>query len=378
MILAAALLVVAVVAFSIMQKFRPQPPKAEPIVVKTTVEALTVRLSDHPVVLPTQGFIEPLTETKAAAEVAGRIISVSPQFRAGGQFQAGDALLEIDPADYQSALAQAESVLADARLSLVNEEARAEQAKRDWKRLAPSETPGPLVLRLPHLASAQAKVKAAEAAVERAKRDFERTILRAPYPGRVKSQRVDLGDYVIPGTQLAELWRSDIFEVRLPVSVNEYSLIDLPAVPKAVLQTTAGANTQWTAKIVRSEGVVDQGTRTVSLVAQLENPSPEPLPGTFLKAGVEGRTLKNVASVPRRALLGPARVVIIDSENKLRLRDVHIAWSNPQRVFIDEGLRESERVCLTALPAVIEGMPVDVLAAPPESQTAVTQTGSIP
>jgi RND family efflux transporter MFP subunit len=234
------------------------------------------------------------------------------------------------------------------------------------------------VLRLPHLASAEAKVKAAEAAVERGKRELERTVLRAPYQGRVKSKRVDLGDYVMPGTPLADLWRSDVFEVRLPVSVDEFALVELPSEPQAVLQTTAGTSTQWTAKLVRSEGIVDPGTRSISLVARLEQPSPAPLPGTFVKAAVDGRTLKKVASVPRRALVGPARVIMVDAENKLRFRDVHIAWSNPQRVFIDEGLRDGERVCLTALPAVIEGMPVDVLSAPPEPQPSVTQRGSQP
>lgn len=343
---------------SLLFSFKKEPPRATRIEQRTSVEVLTVVLSDHAVEVLTQGFFTPVTETKAASEVAGRILAVSPQFVVGGRFQEGDVLVEIDPADFAAAVAQAEGTVAEARLTLVNEQARAEQARRDWARLEPGAKPGPLVLREPHLAAAAARLAAAEAALDKARRDLDRTRIRAPYPGLVKAKRADLGDYVLSGTPLADLWRSDIFEIRLPVTVAEAAFIDLNAGSNAVL---SDGKSEWTAPIVRTEGVVDPATRTIALIARLERLDPAPTPGLFVKARVRGRTLKGVAEVPRRALHGPDRVVIVDDAGTLRFRPVTIAWQETDVVRVSAGLKSGDRVVLTALAAVVEGMPVDVL-----------------
>jgi membrane fusion protein, multidrug efflux system len=347
---------------SLLFSLRKEPPRATRIEQRTAVEVLTVALTDHPVQVLTQGFFAPVTETKAASEVAGRILAVSPLFVVGGSFQEGEVLVEIDPSDFAAAVAQAEGTVAEASLALVNEKARADQARRDWARLEPGEKPGPLVLREPHVAAATARLTAAEAALEKARRDLDRTKIRAPYPGLVRAKRADLGDYVAPGTPLADLWRSDVFEIRLPVTVAESSFIDLASGPTAVL---SDGQREWTAPIVRTEGIVDPATRTTALIARLERPEPAPTPGLFVKARVNGRTLAGVASIPRRALNGPDRVVIVDAAGTLRFRTVTIAWQETGTVHINGGLQSGDRVVLTALAAVVEGMPVEVLDAPP-------------
>lgn len=345
---------------------RREPPRATRLEQRTSVEVVTVALADHPVQVHTQGFFAPVTETKAASEVAGRILAVSPQFVVGGSFEEGEVLVEIDPSDFAAAVAQAEGAVAEATLALANEKARADQARRDWARLEPGEKPGPLVLREPHVAAATARLTAAEAALDKARRDLNRTKIRAPYPGLVKAKRADLGDYVAPGTPLADLWRSDAFEIRLPVTVAEAALIDFAAGPAAVL---SDGRREWSAPIVRTEGVVDPATRTTALIARLERPAPAPAPGLFVKARVNGRTLPRVASIPRRALNGPDRVVIVDEAGTLRFRSVTISWQEAGTVHIAAGLQAGDRVVLTALAAVVEGMPVEVLDAPPASAT---------
>jgi len=374
-LVAVALLGGGVALSGFMLTLRRQPPRAERAEQRTAVEVLTVALGDHPVQVLTQGFFVPVTETKAASEVAGRILAVAPNFVVGGTFEEGDVLVEIDPADYAAAVAQAEGALAEARLGLENEKARSDQAKRDWARLEPKEKPGPLVLREPHLASAAARLTAAEAGLDKARRDLERTRLRAPYPGLVRTKRADLGDYVSPGSPLADLWRSDIFEIRLPVTMTEAAFIDVAAGSTVVLSDGVR---EWTAPIVRTEGLVDPATRTTALIARLERPDPAPTPGLFVNARVQGRTLRGVASLPRRALNGPDRVVIVDAAGTLRFRAVTIAWQETDVVHVGAGLQPGERVLLTALAAVVEGMPVEVLDAVAAGAPAATQAAKPP
>ena len=85
----------------------------------------------------------------------GRVLEVSPKFKSGGRFAKGEVMLEIDGSDYVAALAKAESALADAQLSLAREEARAAQARRDWKKLGRGDA-SDLVLGIPQIASAKA------------------------------------------------------------------------------------------------------------------------------------------------------------------------------------------------------------------------------
>ena len=186
-------------------KLRAVPVPGVPPKAVAEVETITARKQDLKVLIPAQGTIEPATVTRAAAEVEGTVIAVSPDYEVGGNFKEGEVLLEIDPSDYKAALAQAESTLAEAKLQVAQEEMRAEQAVRDWGRIArPDQTPNELVQRIPQLAAARAKVTASEAAVSRAMRDLERTKLRAPYDGRIRQKLVDLGTRVAKAGPLAE------------------------------------------------------------------------------------------------------------------------------------------------------------------------------
>lgn len=99
------------------------------------VELQTAAWQSVPLVIDSQGILEAVTETKAAAEVSGRVISVSSLWHSGAVFPAGAELLRLEDADYRAALANAEASRADAAMQLKVEQARAEQARRDWKKL---------------------------------------------------------------------------------------------------------------------------------------------------------------------------------------------------------------------------------------------------
>ena len=90
-----------------------------------------------------------------SAEIGGKVIFVSPKFDAGREFEKDELMIRIDATDYQAALAQAEAALADARVALDAELAKAEQARRDWKRQGNKDEPTALFLREPYVKSAK-------------------------------------------------------------------------------------------------------------------------------------------------------------------------------------------------------------------------------
>ena len=334
------------------------PPKPVP-----EVETITARTQDLKVMIPAQGTVEPATVTRAAAEVEGTVIAVSPDYEAGGNFKEGDVLLEIDPSDYKAALAQAESSLADAKLQVVQEEMKAEQAERDWERIArPGQTPNDLVRRIPQLAAARAKVEAVQATVDRAMRDLERTKLRAPYDGRIRRKIVDLGTRVAKAGELAEFYATKVLEVRLPVPRQDASFFDLSG-QEIVLKEAGGQGRTWKAVVDRTEGEIQRANRSIMVVARIDGSLPDaPMPGQFVHTEIGGLTIEKVVRVPRRAFVKSDRVMIVGDGHTVTTREVKVVRTERDDVLVSEGIKDGEQLCVTALTAVIEGLEVKVVS----------------
>jgi len=252
---------------------------------------------------------------------------------------------------------------------LANEQALADQAKRDWERLGEGRPASDLVLRKPQLESARAMVESAVAAVERAEADLERSEIRAPYDGVVEMRSVDPGAYVPPGTPVATIYQSGAFEIRLPVSIREARFVKDPATESvdAVIRSSLGeAAGVWKAEIVRSEATIDSRTRSVFLVAEVDSvgmtsdAGVRMMPNLFVQAEVEGKTFENVIRVPRRSVYGASRVLTVDDDDTLRFREVNVLWETAEEVFVTEGLEAGDRVCLTSFSDVVEGTRVEV------------------
>ncbi len=353
--------------------FRPKAEEKTLEELVTPVEIAVAKPIDHAVSLSSQGVLEARTLTKAASEVSGKVIQVAPGFEVGGRFRAGEELLRIDPADYEANLAQAKASLADASLQVEMEEAKAAQSIRDWKKLGRATEPSALVKREPQLTSARARVTAAKAAVEKAERDLERTRLLAPYDGRVLRTHTDVASFVPMGGALAEFYESRSLEVRLPISLADLSFLSETVTGSNVTLSTA-TDGPWTATIVRRDAEIDRRSRSLHLIASLDpdevDDDPLLVPGLFVRAAIEGRTLQGVFAVPRKAFQGESDIVVVTAESTLTKRSVTVVRHDADTAYVREGLKAGERVCVSFLPTFIEGMRVRVVSENPQDLTS--------
>lgn len=356
-------------------------PETKPVETKPTlVQVISAESRTETFRVLTQGTVLPRTETTLTSEVSGRILRIAPAFYAGGVFETGDVLLEIDPSNYESAVAQAEFTLEQARLRYAQEEARAEQAKKEWGSLSKNE-PSPLAMRQPQLQAEAANVEWAQAALDKAQTDLDRTTIRAQFTGMVRNTQADVGQYVTTGTPLGTIFAIDVAEVRLPVSLDQLAYLDLPTsfqgkikaqlAPPVILSARFGGREhRWEGTIARTEGAIDLNTRMVTCVAQVEDPysihhesTGMPLTiGLFVEASIEGRTVDDVVVLPRQALRGSDRLLVVDAGNSLTTRTVSVIKSDAEQVIITDGVEPGELVCLTALEFVVEGMAVEPVA----------------
>lgn len=329
------------------------------------VEFITVQPESIDLRLPTQGMIVPEKQSLLAAEIPGKVVWVSDKFKAGGVFKKDEEILRIDDSDYKAAEAEAAARLADAQLAEKQEKAQAERSLRDWQQLGLEGEPGELVLRIPQLKSAAARVKAAEAAVKKAENDVKRTTIRAPYPARIREIHTEVGSYLGPSAPVADIYKASPYELVLPLSLADFAFA-LPITeekkPIVWLETGVGTETlKWQGEVVRQTGEIDRESRSVNLVAQIKASEGDWLqPGLFVRAAVEGRTLQRVFRVPLAAFYESDKLVIVDPKDQLWFRTVKVIRREGDDAFVTEGLNPGERVCTTALEAVIEGMDVEV------------------
>jgi RND family efflux transporter MFP subunit len=370
LIITSILIVVALVAYKGAQSAK-RKPAIEKAVLVDTIEAEVVSLNFS---VNSQGTVRPRTETTLVSEVSGKVVSVAPEFVAGGFFRQGEMLLQIDPSDYETNLKRAEAALASRKAKLADETARSEQALKDWKNMGKQGLPSDLGLRKPQMADAKANVSAAEADVEKARRDLERTQITVPYDGLVRQKAVDIGQYVSPGTRLGVTFAIDTAEVRLPLTNNDLAYLDLPSetevknenkpFPAVTLSAElAGGTSQWQARIIRTEGVVDETSRVIYAVAQVIDPygvlgqshQQELKIGTFVNAEIQGLRAENVVVVPRYVLRPDNTIPVANSENELEILPVEVLRAEAKKVYLSKGIKGGARVVTTTLDAPIPG-----------------------
>jgi RND family efflux transporter MFP subunit len=341
-----------------------------------TVETVQLIPTDYQVNVPSYGIVRPRIQSLLVAQVAGQVVAKSPNFDEGGYFSKGDVMLSIDPRDYEADVQIAAASLADAQQALLEEQARAEQARIDWERLGNEGDAPVLVLRKPQLAAAEARVTSADANLTKARLDLERTQIRAPFDGRVLRQIVDLGQVVSNNSQLAEFYSTDIAEVRLPIANKDLGFVILPESStddsadsvRALLYSDLAVEDVWESTVVRTEAAIDDSARQLHVLAHVAEPfkvdADHVVPlkiGQYVTASISGRKLRDVIVVPMSAVYQGSYVYTVE-DGLLQRRDIDITWSNSEEALVVAGLESGDELVTTILGQVTSGTPVQIAA----------------
>jgi RND family efflux transporter MFP subunit len=374
-------------------------PEAVPVPTERAAPLIRVQTLDpHELQLfvQAQGTVEPRTESELKSQVSGEVMWVSPALVPGGFFDAGDPLLKLDPVDYEANLESARAALARAE----SDARRARKENTRQRRLADRSVASQARIDDAQNAAhvAEAALREARARLGRAERDLQRTEVYAPYSGRVRSEKVDLGQFVSRGEDLARIYAVDYAEVRLPIPDRELRYLDVPlgyresseseepatsgaypigdlaeagapdmSGPSVLLQAEfAGEDHEWVGRIVRTEGELDPKSRMVTVVARIEDPygrkdetgRPPLSVGLFVDVRIEGRVIPNALVIPRSALREGGRVLVVDEDDRIHYRSIEVLRTEREAVIVEAGLQPGERVAVSPLPEAVEGMRV--------------------
>ncbi|MEE4270507.1 MAG: efflux RND transporter periplasmic adaptor subunit [Thermoanaerobaculales bacterium] len=362
-------LVIGAVAAWLLISSRRAPERIEQPTLGPLVEVVTARATSVPVVVTGNGEVVPKVSVDVVPQVSGQIVDVHPSLVAGGFFRTGQVLVTIDPRDYELAVERAQAAVARSSVNLEREQAEAEVARQEWNELHPGEEPTGLVIREPQIRQAEAELAAAEADLAVARLNLERTRISLPFDGVVVSESVDVGQFVGSASRLAQVYGTDVVEVRVPLNSRELAWFEVPSRDRgtgaeAEVSTAFGeSRSSWSGRVTRMEAQVDQSSRMVHVVVEIDDPystsegRPALLPGTFVDVRIKGAILDGVIPVPRHAVHEGDRLWIYD-EGALGIRDVEILRSDREQSLVGSGIEDGELLIVSSLDAVTDGMTV--------------------
>ncbi len=193
---------------------------------------------------------------------------------------------------------------------------------------------------------------------------------------------MDAGQYVQPGTPLAQIFSIQTAEVRLPVTDQELEQLGMSLqqsggsarhqMPEVIFQGSIGDRiVTWPGRVLRTEGLYDPKTRVIHVVAHVDDPygflnpsfAPPLAMGMFVEARLIGRTLHDRIVLPSTTLIDGNQVWIIRDDNTLERRPVELAHAANGQVVIDRGVRSGERVYINPDNVIAEGMRVTAVPA---------------
>ena len=340
------------------------PPKVAPQY--PVVSVTEVAPMSHQASVTAYGEVQSRNRLSLTSQVSGQITYLSPKFLTGKTFEKGELLAKIEPIVYEQALANAKSDLADAQLALAQEELNSTQAAQEWLQSGlAGESPSDLVLRKPQLAAARAKYAMASKAVAKAEYDLAQTQITAPFDALVISRAVQVGSNVQSGTSLGDLHDIALFEVALPLSLQQWQL--LPGSEQLanieIQLKDEGSEEQWTAQFDRFEQHIDSQSCQRSLVAQVDNPIKRltPLfPGTFVKATLTGSAVEALWQLPASALIDSNTVWQVNENGVLDFLTVKVIFAQGKNIYVQpvENI-DRARIVSRPLSSYLQNMKVD-------------------
>jgi multidrug efflux pump subunit AcrA (membrane-fusion protein) len=403
-----AVLSVALIIAVVLVIMRPKAERQVPVDKGLLVEVFPVRAENVQMVVEAFGTVAPRESLKLVAQVRGQIVAIDPVFKEGHFIKKKTRMMQIDPRSYSLAverrkvqIKQAEAELKRLEQEIVNLKARIKIAKSDVK-LAENE-----YLRLKALIDrkviAQSQLDKSEQAYlasqerlqalnnqmaligpqkeqlmaardmarvmyQEAALDLERSSIIAPFDGWVLEKAVEVGQHVNVGQQLGRIYSAgelDI-EVRIPAKDLKWFPEDMGQdrpISADVVFKNGGNNTIWNGRIARIKAMMDQRTRTLPMVVEVDDASSSTQstkqfrlrPGMFVTVVIKGKKVRNVFVLPRY-LVYPGDVVYTVEGDTLKSNPVKILRGYKDTVIVGEGLSEGDLVVKSPLSSPSDGM----------------------
>ncbi len=334
----------------------------------TYVEAVPQRIEDIERTLAT---VEAKWSASIAAEVAATVETIAVD--AGDRVERGMLLATLDSRDLEIEVARASANVRRLETTIASRERDVERQRQLAERGHVSESALEAVES--ELGALRQELEVAQSELQRAERNLERAQILAPHAGTVARRRVSEGDYVTAGTVILEIPRADRLQVRIPVPETVAERLE-PAMP--VRLSTVASHGNIAAEITQIEPQVSPTSRTVTVIAEIDNPGGW-RPGNSVNAEIVLDTRSAIALPPRSVVRRPAgNVVFVVKEGEAHERVVSLGQRTREWIEIVDGIEPGDRVIVDGAGFMSDGAAVNARPhdAQPEAAGIAAREGS--
>lgn len=318
---------------------------------------------------------EAAAKTDLVARVSGIITEIVAED--GALVKKGDVIFKIEPDTYEAEVAgQKASVLraeANVKLAEIELDRKIELLRRDT--IAESERD----IAQANASVAEADLSAALASLKNAELNLERTVITAPFDGRLGRSTISLGALVSSSTgPLATLVQESPMYVTFSLSEPQLlgvlerldkgvdDLVTDGQSPNVFVELPNGTLLEEPGKIVFIDNRINPSTGTISLRAEFENDRRMILDGGFISVVIEALEPTLSILVPQNAIQRDQRgdfLLVVTDKQLVEQRYVVLGPQDETDVVVIDGLREGESVIVEGLQRVRPGVEVNALLA---------------
>ncbi len=389
--------------------FLATKPVEKPVPVKErvwNVAVQDVRLSDRAPSLSLFGTLIAARDVELRSLVAGEVIRVGEIFKEGAVLEKGDLLVEIDPFDYEAALAEkkASALEARSRLEELKATERSDRASlaRDKEILAldirnlkrseklakrgnlsdkalddarsalsrqrqqVEQRSAQLDIQQARIGQQQAVLQRLEVGIKRAERDLTHTRLVAPFKGYVSQIEAELGKRLDARDKVARFTDAGQLEVSFHMSNRQYGILGASrdgviGRPVSVSWKAGSRNHVFNGTIARIGSEISADTGGIQIYAVLDRTAAvaKVRPGAFVEVTLTGETYVNALEVPEHAVYGD-KIVYVVSNGRLEERAVTTLYNNGDSLLISGELKDGDKLVTTSFAEIGPGLKVEV------------------
>ncbi len=213
------------------------------------------------------GKIEADAQVDISADITGRIVQLG--VKEGDVVKKGQFLVQIDPAQYESAVKRLEGLLASSQASLVQAQTNRDQSKRQLDRWVEMRKINAALVSSEQVEQAQqqydvavasynaaaANVDQARGSLSEARDQLSKTRIMSPINGRVVRLPVEVGEVAVPGTFSRETGRlmtiADLGTILAKVKVDETDVVRVHLADSVEVTIDAFTDSTFTGRVTK-------------------------------------------------------------------------------------------------------------------------------
>jgi membrane fusion protein (multidrug efflux system) len=300
------------------------PVQAEGFIVRTKA------LSEN---LEVPGTLLPFEITEIRPEISGRVVQLNiPE---GSFVQKGALLVKLFDEDLQAQLKKLQ-----VQLQIAQKTAERQEALLKISGISQQEYDLSIL-----------SVNNLKADIDLVKVSIGKTVIRAPYGGRIGLKNISLGAYITPTTLVTTI--SQVVQLKLEFTVPEKYSEEMRK-GRQVSFLIVGTNKKFTAAVMATESAIEANTRTLKVRSIVKGNDPILVPGAFAKVSLQLDKNNESLIIPTQAVIPQARNkrVVVYANGSAKYQIITTGIRDSSFVQVIDGLKAGDTVLTTGLLAI--------------------------